>query len=307
MSWSKAQNYCREFPAGDLATVGSPEDQEELVNATRGHSRLAWIGLYDKVGSWMWSLLGNGNSSGEDVEPWSWPWEDGEPDNWRGCEGCGLMHNGLWSDQNCNNKHPFLCFHSNTNDTILGDSSIIFVNIQMNWSDAQAYCRENYTDLPSIRNLEENNLVSKKNRAESGSWIGLYRNLWATWSDGSNSTFRHWRIRMPNNAAQIITNNCAVAALDNGLQWLDAPCHHSHRFICSTIPARKQLFRIKLSSAVIDPEVSEAILKQLHGKLKKREKEDFSLRWMKAPDGEIFNNIREDEKIKRWRRMPSNV
>ncbi|KAG7264850.1 hypothetical protein CRUP_004393 [Coryphaenoides rupestris] len=61
----------------------------------------------------------------------------------------------------------------------------------------------------------------------------------------------------------------------------------------------KQSFRVKLSSTDVDPndpEVSEAILKQLHGKLKeKMVNKVFSLRWKKAADGEIFHNTRKDE------------
>ncbi|KAJ3585604.1 hypothetical protein NHX12_014323 [Muraenolepis orangiensis] len=67
------------------------------------------------------------------------------------------------------------------------------------------------------------------------------------------------------------------------------------------VPVMKTLFRIKLSSADIDPndpEVSEAILKQLHGKLmQEMVNKNFSLRWTKARDGEIFHNMRKDQTI----------
>ncbi|KAJ3584992.1 hypothetical protein NHX12_013715 [Muraenolepis orangiensis] len=68
--------------------------------------------------------------------------------------------------------------------------------------------------------------------------------------------------------------------------------------VSDQVPVMKTLFRIKLSSANIDPndpEVSEAILKQLHGKLmKEMGTKNFSLRWTKARDGEIFHNTRKE-------------
>ncbi|CAL8377598.1 unnamed protein product [Gadus morhua 'NCC'] len=299
LTWSDAQSHCRQY-GGDLATVHGPENQTRLVELGRKYNSHLWIGLYDDVESWTWSLSENANYSGGEVEPWSWPWRGHEPNNVNGREGCVAINIATynWVDVNCNVELLFFCFDNNTKDATLADSGIVLIQSKKSWWDAQSYCREHHTDLPSIRNLEENSLFSKMNNPKANIWIGLHRNLWSTWSDGSDSSYRDWRHRMPNNTERTLTN-CAMAHIYYGWQWRDYSCHLKFKFICSAVRV-KQSFRIKLSSADIDPndpEWSEAILKQLHGKLKEKMVNNyFNLTWTKAPDGEIFHNTRKDEK-----------
>uniref|UniRef100_A0A3B3B8X7 C-type lectin domain-containing protein n=1 Tax=Oryzias melastigma TaxID=30732 RepID=A0A3B3B8X7_ORYME len=65
----------------------------------------------------------------------------------------------------------------------------VFVNETMNWSSAQRYCRQNFTDLVTVegstvwKNIQ--NVVSPKQK----SWIGLYRDSNISWSDGRNFSF----------------------------------------------------------------------------------------------------------------------
>ncbi|CAL8384040.1 unnamed protein product [Arctogadus glacialis] len=240
LTWSDAQSHCRQY-GGDLATVHGPENQTRLVELGRKYNSHLWIGLYDDVESWTWSLSENANYSGGEVEPWSWPWRTHQPNNWEGREGCVAINITTWLDANCNEELFFFCFDNDTKDATLSDSGFVYINEKKSWWDAQSYCREHHTDLPSIRNMEENRLFSQINKVILKKWIGLHRSLW--------------------------------------------------------IPAMKQSFRIKFCSADIDPndpELSEAILKQLHGKLKeKMVNEDLNLTWAKAPDGEIFHNTRE--------------
>ncbi|XP_030194768.1 aggrecan core protein-like [Gadus morhua] len=178
-------------------------------------------------------------------------------------------------------------------------NSFASTTTQMSWWDAQSYCRKHHTDLPSIRNLEENSLVYQIHNLQAWKWIGLHRNLRSTWSDGSNSSYRNWKDNIPPTRPAWTENNCTVALSNNGWQWADKQCNSKFNFLCNGVRV-KQSFRIKLSSADIDPndpEWSEAILKQLHGKLKeKMVNNDFNLTWTKAPDGEIFHNTRKDEK-----------
>uniref|UniRef100_A0A3B3DYK4 C-type lectin domain-containing protein n=1 Tax=Oryzias melastigma TaxID=30732 RepID=A0A3B3DYK4_ORYME len=66
-----------------------------------------------------------------------------------------------------------------------------YVNKALNWSEAQQYCREKYTDLDlaMIENREENMEALNAKPSSSIVWIGLYREPW-TWSDGNGRTGR---------------------------------------------------------------------------------------------------------------------
>lgn len=63
------------------------------------------------------------------------------------------------------------------------------------WFEAQLYCRENYTDLASIRNDEENTEVMKKREQHNNPfWIGLLVDS-VEWADGGQSAYRNWKPR----------------------------------------------------------------------------------------------------------------
>ncbi|KAL0162988.1 hypothetical protein M9458_042384, partial [Cirrhinus mrigala] len=77
-----------------------------------------------------------------------------------------------------------------------------FVNESKTWTEAQRYCRQNYTDLATIDNMEEmNRLINTVNGSYNGlAWIGLYGdvNSWR-WSLEDNDfyqegerDFRNW-------------------------------------------------------------------------------------------------------------------
>uniref|UniRef100_A0A8C5CJ54 C-type lectin domain-containing protein n=1 Tax=Gadus morhua TaxID=8049 RepID=A0A8C5CJ54_GADMO len=223
LTWSDAQSHCRQY-GGDLATVHGPENQTRLVEVARKYNSHVWIGLYDDVESWTWSLSENANYSGGEVEPWSWPWRGHQPNNWEATEGCIAINRTTWLDANCNNQYSFSCFDNDTKGEALVEA--------LSWWDAQSYCREHHTDLPSIRNIEENKMVSNMNAPTLIKWIGLHRNLWSTWSDGSDTSYRDWKAGMPKNSHGTMTN-CALAQTDYGWQWSDYPCQNKYKFICS--------------------------------------------------------------------------
>ncbi|KAF7654564.1 hypothetical protein LDENG_00068000 [Lucifuga dentata] len=76
----------------------------------------------------------------------------------------------------------------------------------MNWTDAQTYCREHYTDLSPISTEND----TEKLRLASGSsikfisgWIGLYKDpinntIWK-WSGGGNVIYQNWDLGQPDN------------------------------------------------------------------------------------------------------------
>uniref|UniRef100_A0A4W6G543 C-type lectin domain-containing protein n=1 Tax=Lates calcarifer TaxID=8187 RepID=A0A4W6G543_LATCA len=69
-------------------------------------------------------------------------------------------------------------------------------------TEAQSYCRENYTDLATIDNMED---IMELLPSRQDIWIGLFRDSWK-WSDGSNSSFRYWITGEPNEG----TENCVL-------------------------------------------------------------------------------------------------
>ncbi|CAK6982039.1 macrophage mannose receptor 1-like, partial [Scomber scombrus] len=177
MSWTEAQSYCRANYT-DLATVRNEAENQEVKNLTDGEK--VWIGLFRD--SWKWS---DGSNSSFRY------WASGEPHNNVGKEDCvavNFNHSGGWEDWNCGYNKPFICSK---------DVTFILITRPMSWTEAQSYCRANYTDLATVRNEAENQEV--KNLAGGQSvWIGLFRDSWK-WSDGSNSFFRYWVSGEPNN------------------------------------------------------------------------------------------------------------
>ncbi|XP_058628855.1 macrophage mannose receptor 1-like [Onychostoma macrolepis] len=215
-NWTEAQRYCRENYT-DLATVDNMNDMNELNKSVNdGSVQYVWIGL-KKTGrdEWLWS-------SGEPVLYLNWA--PGQPD---GTDYCAMMLNGKWHDYPCSNSRHFIC--NNTN------AGLVFVNQTMNWRDAQSYCRQNHSDLASVRIQNESQQVQQfiSDRQLSGSevWIGLFRfrDSWQ-WSDQNNSSFRDWNIGQPNNYGG--NQNCTGIYPDAQGRWHDLPCTSQLTFVC---------------------------------------------------------------------------
>uniref|UniRef100_A0A3Q3ILR6 C-type lectin domain-containing protein n=1 Tax=Monopterus albus TaxID=43700 RepID=A0A3Q3ILR6_MONAL len=101
VTMAEAQRYCREHYT-DLATIDNMEDMNILKNMR------AWIGLYDDINSWRWSLADGGFfSEGEDKFR---NWAPDQPDNYQNKEKCAAIDNtGQWLDYNCENTLPAVC------------------------------------------------------------------------------------------------------------------------------------------------------------------------------------------------------
>lgn len=82
-----------------------------------------------------------------------------------------------------------------------------FVNKSMSWMEAQSYCRQHYTDLASVRNKSENELIHLISSSQQ-IWIGLYRGPWK-WSDGSSTSFLRTRTNINETYARDRTS-CGV-------------------------------------------------------------------------------------------------
>ncbi|KAK3523047.1 hypothetical protein QTP86_012669 [Hemibagrus guttatus] len=100
--WSDARTYCQANYI-DLAIAGVSDDMVKLQNEAQKQqfTSNAWIGLYNDVNSWRWSL---GNQSLGDVTDWCGP----EP-NYK-MEDCVALNPWCWFDVPCSEKFAFVCF-----------------------------------------------------------------------------------------------------------------------------------------------------------------------------------------------------
>ncbi|XP_048048547.1 C-type mannose receptor 2-like [Megalobrama amblycephala] len=211
-NWTEAERYCRESYT-DLATVDNMNELKKTANV--GGVKYVWIGLQrTSVDKWQWS-------SGDPALYLNWA--PGQPD---GTDECAVMRNGQWDDYSCSNNQTFICKSSNTN------TGLVFINQMKNWRDAQSYCRQNHTDLVSVRNQNENQQLQKfinDNHISGDVWIGLFRDSWQ-WSDQSNSSFRYWNTGEPDNWGG--NENCVVIEPNAQGIWHDYPCNNQQSFVC---------------------------------------------------------------------------
>ncbi|KAI4885344.1 hypothetical protein NFI96_015580, partial [Prochilodus magdalenae] len=248
-TWTEAQSYCRELYT-DLATIDNMEEMNMIINTVNGnYSGLAWIGLYDDLDSWRWSLDNDSfYMEGErDYRGWY-----REPDNYGGDELCVHMSgSGRWFDITCFRELGFVCYNGKnclrlfgflqmaTNDFHGENNTYVYFSEKMTWSEAQSFCRTYYTDLASVRNETELQQILRVSNGDEV-WIGLYRNH--LWSDQSNSTFRYWTPRMlsfhsePDNGMYSPWNlrdqHCTAVDLTRSAQWTDENCLARFPFFC---------------------------------------------------------------------------
>ncbi|KAL6481110.1 hypothetical protein MHYP_G00091900 [Metynnis hypsauchen] len=115
-----------------------------------------------------------------------------------------------------------------------------FVNESKTWTEAQSYCRQIYTDLATINNMDEMNTLTATVQYKAGdhAWIGLQKGdgqkwLWSL-EDGTSfiagQSYTNWNSGEPNNGAN---SNSSVQMRGDG-KWTDDDMTATWSFVCYT-------------------------------------------------------------------------
>ncbi|XP_026092330.1 L-selectin-like [Carassius auratus] len=116
-----------------------------------------------------------------------------------------------------------------------------FVNQKKSWTEAQSYCREKYTDLVTISDIQEQNDIEQTiKRAKSNAdrvWIGLKNTRVGFWSDPVfyREQYRNWGSDQPGGDGDCVFLGCGndqSCVNDHKGQWHDVNCSTTRPFIC---------------------------------------------------------------------------
>ncbi|KAI4895281.1 hypothetical protein NFI96_021434, partial [Prochilodus magdalenae] len=117
----------------------------------------------------------------------------------------------------------------------------VFVSESKTWTEAQNYCRQNYTDLATINTMEEMKKLNAtlKDKTSSSVWIGLSRGGTGKWqwslADGGfyseGGAYRNWNSGEPDNDKGRGKEFCVAMKKDVGT-WFDDGCDKTYTFVC---------------------------------------------------------------------------
>ncbi|KAF6739036.1 Macrophage mannose receptor 1 [Oryzias melastigma] len=218
MNWSSAQRYCR-HNFTDLATFRSDDDWKKIPNLAPLDQK-SWIGLYrDSNISW---------SDGNNFFFYKTPiYLSLQPHQITArCGGQHVRNTHDWYFHVCESRFPFVCYRGTQQNP-----DYVFVNERMNWSSAQRYCRENFTDLATLRNDTDWMKLYSVIPANLNVWTGLYRDSNITWSDGNSLSFYQkptYLLIQPG----VTTARCGFQYVHNTNYWHVNPCEYRYPFVC---------------------------------------------------------------------------
>ncbi|GAA6086683.1 uncharacterized protein LOC113649968 [Tachysurus ichikawai] len=283
MTWDDANTYCY-TNYESLAVVETADDWYRLTAEANRHGLTVtgWIGLYNQVNNWKWTLYGPPMN----ITASYWP--SGQPDNYGGNEACVRMDtNGYWFDNPCSVLNPFICY----NATIKG--FIAIPSPELSWGESRDYCLTYHTDLASPKDETQNNEIQQYVSPQGASWIGIFRPSWI-WVNGDDGSGLPWYPGNPNNVDG--DDNCGF--LNNSLLE-DKPCNSQFYFFCHiSNTVRQQVLKLKIKgdNSVFGPASQAAILQQVKQKLKDHGIErETNVTWRVWPDGTIVHKKSKNE------------
>ncbi|XP_043101204.1 macrophage mannose receptor 1-like [Puntigrus tetrazona] len=262
-TWKEAQDFCQKHYL-DLATARTDEEWSEIDKLRAKNGSKTWIRLYDDVNGWRWSFRNECPSFTR--------WHKKQPDNYGGNQDCVMLHsNGYWHDENCNRKCAIIC-QSDQRPVLVSDPA-------MSWTQGQRLCRENYTDLHTVKNERENQLLQMMVRDDGCVWIGLYRH-----PDRSYT-----------NQTEKQTDQEECPAVDEDGRVTEELCSEKLFFVCQTpLSVRRQVLRLKVKAGdnVSDKVTADAVLKEVQKKLQEQGlAADVKFSWQEQLNGTVFHKL----------------
>ncbi|XP_024114319.1 C-type lectin lectoxin-Thr1 [Oryzias melastigma] len=157
------------------------------------------------------------------------------------------------------------------------------------WNGARDFCRQHHTDLSSLRNDAEYQMVGEVSEGQEV-YVGLFRDPWE-WSDQTESSLRFWRPTQTVNTA--FTDNCVALLRAESGHWGDMECSIERPFLCSYAMKDLQFTKVKvrIQDSTLDPNeprVQESLLEQMKLELKKTTSIGVRLSWRSGSDGKVF-------------------
>ncbi|XP_038123157.1 C-type mannose receptor 2-like isoform X1 [Cyprinodon tularosa] len=276
-TWVEAQSYCRESCI-DLATIDDMNEMERVLKTVgNGYSDAVWIGLH--LGStqrWHWSLAGKEFYKEGERNHIKWTITHNHP--------CGYYYKGgLYGSYFTTIRNPF-CFDK----TKQGVDQYIPIEERMDWLDSRDHCRKKYTDLVSLRNDAEYQIVQNMSQGKE-LFVGLFRDSWE-WSDMSDSSFRYWRYRQE--YIRKSSEDCVALLKTQSGKWGSKICTEAHPFLCKCKNNLRFIkLRISQSGSTLDLNdhaVQNSILEQIRLKASENITGNLTLRWKTNSDGKVF-------------------
>ncbi|KAF7226528.1 neurocan core protein-like [Nothobranchius furzeri] len=254
------------------------KDMNVVLNYVgNSYSDAIWIGLYKGNNPrFIWSLADKDLYKAGERTYFKWGSNTGN--------NCVTLRNGIIYTTYCYYGLNAVCF-----DRTKQGADQYWLSDKMIWTAARDFCRQNHTDLVSLRNDAEYQTVQAIINGETV-YIGLFYDPWV-WSDLSDSSFRFWR---PSQAVSAVgTQNCvAMLKVESG-KWGDRSCAETHPFLCKCNQTQLHYIKLRISPLdstldLNDPEVQNSILEQMQNKLSENISGVVRLQWKNHSDGQVF-------------------